>query len=203
MRVARIIFPINVLGPGDRVGIWLAGCPHRCKGCSNPELWDPMRAQDISYNAVVEAVKNISGGNAFGITITGGEPFAQCEELYYLIKELRKLTDDILIYTGYTLEQLKESNNKFIFEILENISVIIDGKYIEEQNSVQPLIGSANQKIHYLDPKFEEIYCNYIDGLKGGPFVQNFASDSSIISVGIHSPNFNSDFEDHMKRRLS
>ena len=38
--VARILYPVKVLGPGNRVGIWLAGCDHKCLGCSNPELWE-------------------------------------------------------------------------------------------------------------------------------------------------------------------
>ena len=39
MYIARILYPVKVLGPGNRIGIWFAGCHHRCKGCSNPELW--------------------------------------------------------------------------------------------------------------------------------------------------------------------
>ena len=59
MKVARIIFPIKVLGPGNRVGIWLAGCPHRCKGCSNPELWDSSVVRDISPVSVIESIKKL------------------------------------------------------------------------------------------------------------------------------------------------
>lgn len=36
MYVARILYPVEVLGPGKRVGIWFSGCPSKCKGCSNP-----------------------------------------------------------------------------------------------------------------------------------------------------------------------
>ena len=150
MKVARIIFPIKVLGPGNRVGIWLAGCPHRCKGCSNPELWDSSVVRDISPVSVIESIKKITHNDPFGVTITGGEPFVQYEELCAMTKMLLELTDDILVYTGYTFEQLKESNNGYIFDILNSIAVIIDGKYVEDKNSAQPLIGSSNQKIHFL-----------------------------------------------------
>ena len=201
MKVARIIFPIKVLGPGDRVGIWLAGCPHRCKGCSNPELWDSSTMQDISPMDIIEVVKTVTNDSTFGVTITGGEPFAQCEELCQLTKMVFELTSDILVYTGYTLEQLNESGNSLVFEILNRIAVIIDGKYIEEKNSVQPLIGSANQQIHYLKPSFKSVYQEYIFNMHGKSLIQNFASNNSVISVGIHSPDFNAEFDNRMKKQ--
>lgn len=40
MYVARILYPVEVLGPGKRVGICFYGCPRKCKGCSNPRLWN-------------------------------------------------------------------------------------------------------------------------------------------------------------------
>ena len=40
MYIARILYPVEVLGPGKRIGIWFCGCPRRCEGCSNPELWE-------------------------------------------------------------------------------------------------------------------------------------------------------------------
>ncbi len=40
MQIDRVLFPITTLGPGNRIGIWTIGCPHKCYNCSNPELWD-------------------------------------------------------------------------------------------------------------------------------------------------------------------
>lgn len=36
MYVAGILYPVEVLGPGKRIGIWFSGCLSKCKGCSNP-----------------------------------------------------------------------------------------------------------------------------------------------------------------------
>ena len=38
-------FPVTVLGPGRRIGIWLQGCSIHCKGCVSQDTWaaDPGR----------------------------------------------------------------------------------------------------------------------------------------------------------------
>lgn len=36
MYVARILYPVEVLSPGKRVGIWLSGGPSKCKGVQQP-----------------------------------------------------------------------------------------------------------------------------------------------------------------------
>ena len=59
MRIARMIYPVNVLGAGNRIGIWTAGCPHECKGCSNPELWDINSAENISVKIIFDTVAKI------------------------------------------------------------------------------------------------------------------------------------------------
>ena len=48
MYIARILYPVKVLGPGNRIGIWFNGCIHHCKGCSNPELWKTQERYKVS-----------------------------------------------------------------------------------------------------------------------------------------------------------
>ena len=47
-----------------------------------------------------------------GITFTGGEPFMQAKNLYYLAKEIKKHKLSILSYSGYTMEEILKSKNK-------------------------------------------------------------------------------------------
>lgn len=75
MYVEQIIFPIESLGPGKRVGIWLIGCNRHCPGCSNPELWSHEGQPQVGVDSVAELVQSIFlQERVDGITISGGEP---------------------------------------------------------------------------------------------------------------------------------
>lgn len=188
MYIARILYPIEVLGPGKRIGIWFCGCPHKCEGCSNPELWEFQERYKTSLNTIKELINKICVDNSVdGFSITGGDPFYQENELVELLEYLKTINEDILVYTGYKKEEILPQS-------LNDIAVLIDGKYIEEQNFGQALIGSANQKIHILKLAYQKKYNDYISTTKNK--IQNFTSTDGIISVGIHKPNFNNDFKE-------
>lgn len=188
MYIARILYPIEVLGPGKRIGIWFCGCPHKCEGCSNPELWEFQERYKTSLNTIKELINKICVDNSVdGFTITGGDPFYQENELVELLGYLKTINEDILVYTGYNKEEIPPQS-------LNDIAVLIDGKYIEDQNFGQALIGSANQKIHILKLVYQKKYNDYISTTKNK--IQNFTSTDGIISVGIHKPNFNNDFKE-------
>lgn len=182
MYVARVLYPVEVLGPGKRVGIWFCGCPRQCRGCSNPELWDFQDRYRTSPQQVHALVARIGEEHPIdGFTITGGDPMYQAEELQELIALLRPISDDILVYTGYTIDELSA-------EMLRGISVLIDGAYIESRNTNCALRGSDNQVIHILDDRFANRYETYLSAYKNQ--IQNFMSSDGIISVGIHKPDF-------------
>ena len=60
----------------------------------------------------------------------------------------------IFVWTGYTLDEL-DKNNKNIKEILSNIDVLIEGKFIKEQRDITlKFRGSKNQRILYRNVDF-------------------------------------------------
>ena len=188
MFVARILYPVEVLGPGERIGLWLSGCSKKCKGCSNPELWEQKKEQAITCARLNTILHRLALDHPVeGITITGGEPMDQAEELSQFLPLLYDLTDDILLYTGYTLEELHERKEPHTETVLRNIAVLIDGDYQEKLNHGAPLRGSSNQRIHILNEKALSIYSQY---LKNGNQIQNFFMGDSIISAGIHRPDY-------------
>jgi anaerobic ribonucleoside-triphosphate reductase activating protein len=85
-----------------------------------------------------------------GVTFSGGEPFAQAEQLAELAKKLRKSGLTVCCYTGYTLEQLRADNRKDWNDLLEQIDLLIDGPFIQSERCHEPYRGSANQNIIFL-----------------------------------------------------
>ena len=195
MYIARILYPVRALGPGDRIGIWFAGCTHHCKGCSNPELWETREEYQTNQAQIMRLVKNIADQHRVdGFTITGGDPFEQPEALAELLPELRRIANDILVYTGYRYERIATHR-----EVLDNISVLIDGPYEEELNAEEALRGSTNQQIIVLNMAYLDKYRQYIEANKGK--VQNFITPTGVISVGIHRPGYEIELDSRLKQK--
>ena len=159
-RYAKLMKNDVVDGEGICVSFWTQGCPHKCKGCHNPETWDFNDGKILPKNIKNQIIKAI---NANGIirnfSILGGEPL--CSENLKIVKDIvagvRKTFPQIKIFlwTGYTLKQLKEQKNTYINDILSNIDVLIDGPFIESKKDLTlKLRGSTNQRILYRNIDF-------------------------------------------------
>ena len=193
MYVARVLYPVEVLGPGKRVGIWFCGCPRRCKGCSNPELWEFQDRYYTSPQLVHELIMQIAKDHPIGgCTMTGGDAMHQANDWQELIELLRAISEDILVYTGYSLDEISADQ-------LNGIAVLIDGEYIESRNNNCILRGSDNQLVHILDDRFREIYNDYLSSAANQ--IQNFMTSDGVISVGIHKPNFLTDLNNGMIKK--
>ena len=196
MYVARILYPVKVLGPGDRIGIWFDGCIHKCTGCSNPELWEMEEQYRIDINIIDRMLRKIAQEHIVdGFTLTGGDPFLQPDALRELIPIMKGIANDILVYTGYEYEEIKERYQ----DVLDEISVLVDGPYIEAQNNGCPLRGSDNQRIIYIDKLVREKYEEYLRNQNNQ--IQNFSSRDCIISVGIHRPGYNEEIKKRLYRK--
>ena len=189
MNVARILYPVNVLGPGNRIGIWMVGCNRACPGCSNPELWEQKPEYEIPVSRLIELIHSISDKHQVdGFTISGGEPMLQADELLQLITNLYDISNDVLVYSGFSIEELKSSDDPIVKKLLKSIVVLIDGEYIEALNDNSRLRGSSNQHIHILMEQFENKYNDYIASSSNQ--IQNFTTTDGIVSVGIHHKSF-------------
>ena len=98
MYIARILYPVKVLGPGKRLGIWFAGCKHRCKGCSNPELWDINDKYLVTSEQVEKLIRSVAKEHVIdGFTLTGGDPIEQAEDIADFLESVKDISDDVII----------------------------------------------------------------------------------------------------------
>lgn len=184
MQIDRLLYPVHSLGPGDRLAIWIRGCKKRCFNCANPELQLFNPNSEVSMTVIKEMISKIDK-KIDGITITGGEPFCQAKDLFEIITFMLEITDDILIFTGYSKKEIYDLNNDYAIKCIVKATVVIYGEYVDELNDNHtPLIASSNQVIEFHNPKINNKYINYMNN---GRIIENFYYNDNLISVGIHN----------------
>ncbi len=148
IRIAGIVDESIVDGPGIRLVVFAQGCPHRCKGCHNPQTHPFEGGRLVTLDDILDIVKK--NPLLDGVTFSGGEPFAQAKAFALLGQRLKDLGMNIMTYTGYTYEYLlKEgSSTNGWKELLDVSDILVDGKFdIEKKNLLLPFRGSENQRI--------------------------------------------------------
>lgn len=167
MRVNKIFPKTRAEGPGTRMCIYVQGCSHGCKGCFSEELWDYSGGYECSENELLSTLENVSD-EIDGLTILGGEPFDKADKLSLIAKRARQLGKNVITFTGYTYEYLKEQERRDFNRLLEYTDLLIDGEFKEELlDYSRPMVGSSNQRFIYLSQRItpEDInaYTNRIE----------------------------------------
>ena len=151
LRLSGVISESIVDGPGFRYVVFTQGWPHGCPCCHNPQthdfnggtLIDPLTLlPEIDENPLLA-----------GVTFSGGEPFCQPEALLPLAQEIKARGLHLLIFSGYTYEQLQAmaASSEATAQLLRLCDTLIDGPYIEEQRDLTlQFRGSANQRVLQL-----------------------------------------------------
>lgn len=145
LNLAGIVGDSIVDGPGIRMTIFCQGCPHHCKGCQNAETWSFEGGTPMEEEEIFRIIR--SNPLAKGVTFSGGEPFSQPAGFARLAKLLKEKGYEVASYSGYTFEELYHGT-KEQQELLQQIDVLIDGRYEEEKRSLILVYrGSSNQRI--------------------------------------------------------
>ena len=146
LRLAGIIRESITDGPGIRFTVFAQGCPHSCHQCHNPQTWDFAGGTDVDVSKVAEMIAE--NPMIKGVTFSGGEPFCQAAGFLELAVILKKRGMNIVIYTGYTYEELMASDDKDILTLLEKAWLVIDGPFDNDKKDLSLRFrGSSNQRI--------------------------------------------------------
>ena len=143
-------------GPGIRTAIFLKGCPLHCPWCANPESWSlkptPMydkktgetkiAGKYMSISEIVSAVlkdKDYFDNSNGGVTISGGEAFVQFEEMFALVKELKKHNLNIAIETTGNFK------HDYLLQILPYVDLFLfDIKHLDKEKLFNVTGGNIN-----------------------------------------------------------
>jgi len=113
-----------------------------------PETHDVHGGVEMMVSEAIERLLDPQGEPRDGVTILGGEPFLQPEGLLALIQSLKRRDQHITLYTGYTLEDLANRNDRTIRRILELTDILIDGPFVKElSDNASEWVGSTNQRV--------------------------------------------------------
>lgn len=134
-------------GPGIRFAVFTQGCPHNCPDCHNP---DSHAFGDGYLRETADILQEILANPLLdGVTFSGGEPFMQAEELAALAAPVKAAGLNLIIFSGYTFEELLElaPRRPGWLYLLALADILIDGRFETAQRSYGLRFrGSANQR---------------------------------------------------------
>ena len=156
-------------GSGIRVGLYVSGCTHKCKGCHSSEYWDFESGEEFTEKHLADLQVALTKDYVEGLSILGGDPLEikNIHQVKYIIRECKRyyeLTHDkplnIWLWTGSIFENLcllfvEDWEDSHVTEyvndlkyIFNNIDVLVDGPFIEEKKNLNLAFrGSTNQRL--------------------------------------------------------
>jgi len=144
-------------GPGRRAALWVQGCDKRCPGCCNPGFL-PLVERELKPVArlLAELLLAQQRHALEGLTLLGGEPMLQAQGLAELARGAQAAGLSVMVFSGYTLEELTACRPLGYRELLGATDVLVDGPYMRSQpDESRRWIGSRNQRVHYLSSRYD------------------------------------------------
>jgi anaerobic ribonucleoside-triphosphate reductase activating protein len=163
--------------------IWFQGCSRGCPGCFNPLTHDRDSGFLVPVDELVRRIQEAES-SIEGITMSGGEPLEQPQQLHRLLEDVRRTTDlSVVLYSGYTFEEIP--GVPFGKNILDHVDVLIAGPFVESRRTGFGLLGSSNQRVHFLTDRYSSIH------IKDIPDSEIRIESGGMISIsGLDPPSF-------------
>jgi anaerobic ribonucleoside-triphosphate reductase activating protein len=154
LRVGARVPVTRAEGPGARYALWLQGCSIRCAGCCNPHLFEPAGGELVDAAVLLGEMAAVRG-EIEGLTVLGGEPMDQARALVPLLRGARGLGLSVMLFSGFTLEDLRARADGAADEVLALLDVLVDGPFeASRPETGRRWAGSANQRFHYFTTRY-------------------------------------------------
>ena len=148
-RIPALVYAAAAVGFGLAVASWFAylvmGDPDETLQVRN---WKAETKEDADPEEILSEIR--ADPLLRGVTFSGGEPFCQPGILARMARTVHSDGLDVVTYTGYLYEQLKEMavQDREIGELLEETDILIDGPFLLAERDLSLLFrGSRNQRI--------------------------------------------------------
>ncbi len=182
LRISHTEANSTLLGPFNRFIIWVHGCCFDCEDC----LAINTRFGAYKEVDVNDLAEEIISSACEGITISGGEPFLQAQELSRLIELVKEHRDiGVIVYSGFTLREIEDDSEKL--PLLKHVDILIDGRYEKNLDDGRAYVGSSNQIIHYLTKRYKKSGEKYYSASKRKAEIK-FTPNRAIL-IGVPSKN--------------
>jgi anaerobic ribonucleoside-triphosphate reductase activating protein len=165
LQLNKAHWPVTVLGPGRRIGIWVQGCTIGCRGCVSQDTWPKDSGKAIAVDDLLAWSRRVSDDRLDGVTVSGGEPFEQPAGLAALVDGLRRwrersaLDFDILCYSGLPLRTLERKHAA----LLAKLDAVIPEPYVDKLPLGNVWRGSSNQPLVPLSERGRARYAPFVD----------------------------------------
>ena len=153
LATAVVVRQTEAEGPGLRTAVWVSGCSLRCPGCCNPEMF----STGTNFSTVDTLVRQVLESETEGISLLGGEPMEQASALADLATKLQDAGRSVMIFTGYTLEELRARRDPATDAVLAHCDLLIDGRFERDKpDKKRRWVGSTNQRVHHLSDRYRD-----------------------------------------------
>lgn len=135
-------------GPGIRATVFVTGCSRHCVNCFNEEYQDFNAGSEWTAAETERLISYLQDDTNSGLTLLGGEPMENAEDLLDLVRAVRRAVPEksIWVYSGFLYEEILAQPARKA--LLEACDVLVDGPFVDALKDPGLYFrGSSNQRV--------------------------------------------------------
>ena len=135
-------------GPGIRATVFVTGCSRHCVNCFNEEYQDFNAGSEWTAAETERLISYLQDDTNSGLTLLGGEPMENAEDLLELVQVVRRAVPEksIWVYSGFLYEEILAQPARKA--LLEACDVLVDGPFVDALKDPGLYFrGSSHQRV--------------------------------------------------------